>query len=304
LNERTVMMQLDKLKLPKGIKYRKSYYRGKSDFPYKMSINLPFDESGKFMFNVYDSSAAKINLGEITKKSIVSAILEVTDIWVNTNSKEFGTNWTAMQIRKFKSYSPIQEFFLITCFLCDEDDPEDPVYDKMIETYKRKLQTPLIFPQFDQNMRVNNFNPMNQGMPPPPPPPPVANNGPIMPKFIPSPDQLISAKEGLKKTVVKDKKEVDECAIAEKIKSKFKNSSGDNSDSEDDKWENKKSVVAIPAKVEESDDEDYSVKKKKKTISKPKPKEPESDSDSDEDYSVRLKRKQMKAAKKKSSESD
>ena len=161
LNEETIMDYKIAWGLPKNLIYRKSLKRLSKDFPHYINVNLPHDDKLGFLFNTYNESAEKSKIDIIEKRSIVSVVMELTDLRFNDN--DFRANWTVLQIRKFKPYSPIQEFFMSGCFICDEDNPEDIAYLQMIETYRKKLATPLpmpMIPQINPNYTPMQFPPM------------------------------------------------------------------------------------------------------------------------------------------------
>ena len=233
-NEETVLEYRSKWGLPKKIKYRKSVQSLSEDFPSYIDVTLPYDEENGFFLNVYDEKAEKSTIDIISKKSIVSVVMELTDLRFTDTS--FKSNWTVMQIRKFKTCSPIQDFFMSGCFICDEDDPEDTAYLQIIENYKKKIQTPIMLPNIPQinpasfgypapvlnpyyynNMnfaaQTNHCNqyiatapapPMGPGNVPPPPPPPSVPKQKLSeqkPAFVVSLDQLENARNKLKRTV-------------------------------------------------------------------------------------------------------
>ncbi len=117
-------------------------------------------------------------------------------------------------MRKFKPYSPIQEFFMTDCFICDEDDPEDNVYAKLIERYNKNLETPLILPRIPlMNQSINPMN-MSAYIPHIPPPPRMESQVQKSQSISdnssaafrpPSLSELLSAKNQLKptKTIIK-----------------------------------------------------------------------------------------------------
>lgn len=149
INEEIVLDHKEAWSLPKKMKYKKTLQRLSTDFPYHMEINLPYDDdNSKFLFNVYDESAKESAIDIIKKKSIVSMVLELTDL--RFNDSDYKANWTVMQIRKFKPYSPIQEFFMTGCYICDQDNPEDTAYDIIIENYKKKLSKKIPLPIIPQ----------------------------------------------------------------------------------------------------------------------------------------------------------
>ena len=137
-NEDIIDSNRNKWNLPPKLFYRKCIQNLGDDFPCHLNINLPHDATYGFLFDIYDENAQKTTLESIKKRSIVSAVLELTDMWFT--DKEFGANWNVLQMRKFKPYSPIQEFFMTSCFICDEDNPEDTAYEKMIEHYQKKIR--------------------------------------------------------------------------------------------------------------------------------------------------------------------
>lgn len=233
LNEETIMDYKIAWGLPKNLIYRKSLKRLSKDFPHYMNVNLPHDEKLGFLFNTYNESAEKSKIDIIEKRSIVSVVMELTDLRFNDN--DFRANWTVLQIRKFKPYSPIQEFFMSGCFICDEDNPEDTAYLQMIEAYRKKLATPLpipMIPQINPNYAPMQFPPIysqmnspqipahmlppiahhmpaqmmhhltqpasNSANSPPPPPPPPPSLIPPIPRIIVSADELQNAKKNLK----------------------------------------------------------------------------------------------------------
>ncbi|AGF85189.1 hypothetical protein QJ854_gp593 [Moumouvirus goulette] len=223
VNEETISEYIKPWKLPKNLKYKKTLQRLSEDFPHYMNITMPYDNDIGFLFNTYDEEGKKSNIDILKKKSIVSAVIELTDI--KFTDKIFKSNWTVMQIRKFKPYSPIQEFFMTECFICDEDDPEDNVYVKLIEKYQKTLTTPISVPCFPQITGVINpmitpgfFNSqyppnlyqnpyinstphmMNSSMTPPPPPSQKNNAQESISYKPPSLQELLSAKKLLKPT--------------------------------------------------------------------------------------------------------
>lgn len=216
--DETISDHLTEWKLPQKIKYTRSLKKLSSDFPHMFNMNLPYDEKEGFLFNVYDESATKSNIAIIKKRCVVSAILELTDL--RFGDSEYRANWNVMQIRKFKPYSPIQEFFMSGCFIIDEDDPEDQAYAQIIETYQRKIRN---MPNFSnmttmQNIYANSMANMSNyqmqippppGMPsistvpPPPPPPPKLDAKSIY--VPPSADELKNMLGKLKKTETVEK---------------------------------------------------------------------------------------------------
>jgi hypothetical protein len=210
VNEETILDYKTEWGLPKNIKYKKTLQRLSNDYPHHMNITLPYDDKMGFLFHVYDEKAVRSGINIIEKKSIVSLIIELTDL--RFTETDFRSNWTAIQIRKFKPYSPIQDFFMSGCFICDEDDPEDTAYAQIVEKYQKSLQIPISLPKIPQlNPNPYQMQPFisEPYIKPPPihniPPPPPANKQNSQSEnkstFIaPTLEELLSAKNTLKKT--------------------------------------------------------------------------------------------------------
>ena len=154
VNEDTVNEYKKDWGLPIDLKYKKTLQKLTKEFPHHMNLNLPYDDKLGFLFHIYDDKVTKSTIDIIEKRSIVSVVMELTDL--KFGNKEYRSNWTIMQIRKFKPYSPIQEFFMTGCFICDEDDPEDTAYAKLIEKYRTTLQTPINLPYIPQINPIQN----------------------------------------------------------------------------------------------------------------------------------------------------
>ena len=264
VNEETIESYKKKWGLSKDLEYRKSYNRQKDDYPYSMSMCLPHDETYGFLFDVYDESAKKVTIEALNKRCIVSCVLELTDIWFGEN--EYGANWNLLQVRKFKPYSPIQEFFQTACFIEDQDDPEDKVYERMVELYRKKLQTPINFPIFAPQPQVmyqmQSYAPSASsiGFPPPPPPPPT--QAPARPAFVPTKDQLNKALGSLKKTTQNEKsiKVID----GKVIEDKENDSDNESEKSSKKKPEMNKKTVQKESSEKNSDKKDQEKKKSEK----------------------------------------
>ena len=187
-NESTISDYKKEWGLPKSMTYKKTLQQLNKDFPHHMGLNLPYDENSKFSFGIYDENALESSIDIIGKKSIVSVVLELTDL--RFSDTEFKANWTVLQIRKFKPYSPIQEFFMTRCFICDDDDPEDKAFATLIEQNKIMYQQQLqkfqqlqqmqymqqmqyvqqfqqFQPQMNQMNQLNQTNQFNQFIPQP-----------------------------------------------------------------------------------------------------------------------------------------
>ncbi len=148
VNEETILDYKKKWNLPKDLKYKKTLQRLSSDYPHYMNVSLPHDERVGFLFNTYDDKANKAGIDILEKRSVVSVVMELTDL--KFTDTDFRSNWTVLQIRRFKPYSPIQEFFMSGCFIGDDDDPEDIAYVKLIEKYSRLRETPIHIPHIPQ----------------------------------------------------------------------------------------------------------------------------------------------------------
>jgi len=136
-NEEYIEQNKKKLGLPKKIEYKPTIQRLDDNFPHFMNVYLPHDEENGYLFSIYNEKSVKSNIDIIKKQCVVSAVLELTDlIFMNTY---YRANWTVLQLRKFPNYSPIQEYFMARCVLCDRDDPNDLIYDEMVKEYHKKV---------------------------------------------------------------------------------------------------------------------------------------------------------------------
>lgn len=200
VNEDTVMEHKKEWGLPKKIEYKKSIQRLNKDFPPNMGINLPYDEKLKFLFKVYDEDAIESNISIIEKKSIVSVVLELTDL--RFSNTDFRANWTVLQIRKFKPYSQIQEFFMSRCFIYDNNDAENKIQQELVAHNKKMQQLELYKIQQVQEKPVT---PIQQ----PTPIQPVIQSVPqpiTSSHFVPpSKHDLLNGLKMLKKTITIDK---------------------------------------------------------------------------------------------------
>jgi len=227
-----------KWRLSDAVVYRPTVKKITENFPHVMDVNLPYDETDGFLFHVYNEKAEKSKLDIITKHCIASCILELTDL--TFSKKMYRANWKVLQIRKSKKYSPIQEYFMSGCFICDKDDPDDVVYDNMVIEYKKKMEkknqrlaitaamsapdaAPAQMLQMMQQMMNCNLlqapvvnippppPPMNKNRPAPasaPPPPPPKKASPTGTIFSPpSADELLNAKKVLRSVPIIEKKE-------------------------------------------------------------------------------------------------
>lgn len=178
-NVETVSDNIKEWKLPRKIRYKKTIKKTSESFPSYMNIKLPTDSKDNFLFDIYDDEAKRASEDILGIRSIVSVVMELTDL--KFTNKQYRANWTVLQIRKFKSYSPIQEYFLSGCFIVDEDDSEDNVYSKLVPKYTPPCQI------------------TNTGPPPPPPPLVIKKEPSINRGYVPTLGDLLGAKNNLKK---------------------------------------------------------------------------------------------------------
>lgn len=208
-NYETISAYKNKWGLPKNILYRKTLQKLKDNYPHHMNVNLPYDDKNGFLFDIYDENAKLSNIKIVTKKSIVSAVLEFTDL--KFTSTEFRSNWTVLQLRKFKPYSNILTICMQQCLIFDKYEKE----------------------QLEKQSGTNAINTIKQiaeinYTPPPPPPtfkPKNVENKQIVQTglFIPpSESELLSAISGLKKTTTVVKK-VLEGNVVENVNKQKKN---------------------------------------------------------------------------------
>lgn len=193
-NEETILEYQKKWNLPKNMSYRKTLQRLSKDYPHHINLNLPFDEKHGFLFNVYDENVTKSNIDILEKRSIVSVAMELTDL--RFTDKEFRSNWTIMQIRKFKPFSAIHEIFMSECIICDKDDPEDKVHAQLIERYQKTIRTPIHLAI--QNVQTGSGS--SQTYLPPVQSKTEEKSEPVNVFQPPTLQELISAKGSLKKT--------------------------------------------------------------------------------------------------------
>uniref|UniRef100_A0A6C0LTH9 Uncharacterized protein n=1 Tax=viral metagenome TaxID=1070528 RepID=A0A6C0LTH9_9ZZZZ len=186
INEETILDYRTAWGLPKSLKYKKTLQRINDDYPFHMNVNLLCDEKYGFLFNVYDETAKKSSINTINKRSIVSAIIELTDL--RFSDTEFRSNWTLMQIRKYKPISPIHEFLMVNCLIRDPDNKEDIIKVQFIE--QKPITQTTIITQPLQNMTLN-AQPIND------------NTSVFLP---PTSDQLMNAIQSLKKAATVEKK--------------------------------------------------------------------------------------------------
>lgn len=193
--------------LPKTIKYKRTLQKLSADYPCHMNACLPFDNKYGNLFNTYDESGKKADTTIIVKRSVVSVILELTDIWFS--EKECRANWSIMQIRKHKPYAPLRDFFMKECFIVDLDDPDDIVQKKLAEKEAPvRSHNPYLQAAIAQQLSLNNESSI---IPPPsnaPTPPPLPKqNSTSIGTFTPSLGELLNAKSTLKKITVSEKKQ-------------------------------------------------------------------------------------------------
>jgi hypothetical protein len=188
INEDTVTAYYKDWGLPKNMKYRKTLQRLSDEFPYYMNLNLPYDNNLGFLFNVYNENAEKSTIDIIEKRSIVSVVMELTDL--RFSDTEFRSNWTLLQIRKFKPSSPIQDFFMSDCFITDKDNLNDVVHSKLISRYQ-KHEAPIK----RQTIVEVDDRPTSPKMP-------VAKITPYRPPTL---QELLGAKSALKRTETVEK---------------------------------------------------------------------------------------------------
>uniref|UniRef100_A0A6C0CAT5 Uncharacterized protein n=1 Tax=viral metagenome TaxID=1070528 RepID=A0A6C0CAT5_9ZZZZ len=276
-----------KWKLSPNLVYRPTVKNITENFPDVMDLNLPHNETDGFLFHVYNEKAEKSSLDIVTKQCIVSCILELTDL--TFTKKAYRANWKVLQIRKSKNYSPIQEYFMSGCFICDKDDPDDVAYDNMMIEYKKKMdkknQRLAITAALTSPDPMTNMMPMMQmmqqmmagqpqamptamqrGGPPPPPPPPMSKSKPAAPLppppkktnptgtifSPPSETELLNAKKILRSVPPIEKKEFKSIyseSKAEAIDSDDKHKSEDNKKVEDKVKSDGKPVKKVEDKV-------------------------------------------------------
>lgn len=256
-------------------KSSKSKYKNN---PPLLNLSLPYDPTTGFFFHTYDENAKKSNIDIIEKNSIVSVAIELTNLIFHKNKEtdayRFRCNWTVLQIRKFKPYSPSQELFMNVCFIADEDNPDDVVHKQLHGPAIKSISPPNIYLQ-----SVMEVAETNSAIPPPPPLPgrPAAPPPPPLPKkndraYKPSLAEIQMQLTRLKKTPVPVDKPI--CETTKTIEqntnpqTKTTNASGYESDSDSEsKSPNSKSNIKSHTKSK-TDKSDESNDKPTKTKSK------------------------------------
>lgn len=117
VTEEIISYNRKKWNLPKKISLSPSLFRTSEKYSYYMNIFLPIDKN-ETLFHVYNENNEKSSIDIIDSKSIVTAVLELTDIKF-TDSKYY-INWKVLQLKKCKKISIIQELFLSCCFVDDK----------------------------------------------------------------------------------------------------------------------------------------------------------------------------------------
>ena len=268
INIDTIGTYRSKWKLPKSISYRSSLVEF-DDYADCININLPFDRDEGFLFNVYNEEGMKSSIDIINERCLVSACIELSDIWFNEKLSMYGCNWNVLQIRKHKKISSIQSYFMNNCVLGDSDDES---------LTPKPLPVPQQYPSFiplapppPPPMPIKHRESTSISTLTPTPPPPISNR----PKrIIISPDELNCVKSKLKKTPVPDKEptyiEAPEFLLKNKtvLSPPSEKTKKTNSDSVSDKKSKKLSDEPIvekkSKKVIENQDEPIIEKKSKK----------------------------------------
>lgn len=171
-------------RLAPELKMKHSIYRSGHQREQFMDIILPHDSLHGYLFGIYDERGAICDLDTITNKSIVSMVIELSDIHF-TNSTYY-VRWTMMQVRKHKPFATQRNYFMNQCIL---NDP----YDKSeMHVLPRRIPTP----------------PLRGPHIPPPPPPPISPK-PLTPAqlvqpvggtaFCPNENDLLNMKNKLRK---------------------------------------------------------------------------------------------------------
>lgn len=122
-NKSIVKNNLSKWKLSQNLKFRKSIQNHSRDYPPYINCQLPIDSEFGDCFSVYDESGKRSNLSIISNRSIVSAIVELTDI--RFTETDYFCTWNIISIRKHKPYSLVREQIMNKCLLFDTDEDND-----------------------------------------------------------------------------------------------------------------------------------------------------------------------------------
>lgn len=159
-NYETIQDCLTRWKLSKNLKYNRMIKRVSNEYPYHLNLSLPKDNNN-FLFSVFDEDAKRSTIDIIQKKSVVSVVMELTDVLFTDTS--YIPRWTVMQIRKFNSYSDIHRYFMSNCFTFSDartetespviplpPPPEAPVFNVPIKKPAEKQKSIKFAPTLDQ----------------------------------------------------------------------------------------------------------------------------------------------------------
>ena len=186
----------------------------KSDnYPDHCIVNVLPGRNDTPIIGVFDENGKASDFSIIKKNSIVSCILEIRSIKLNTKKCEFRTVYVVHQIRKWKELSSVQLMYKELCLLIDDEDPDDNAFEDLKKKLDQKYNEKLRMPNYTQLIggQLNyTYQPLPLGIPGPPPPPsvgapippppPPKKNEILRPAFMVSPDELNSALKKLKQT--------------------------------------------------------------------------------------------------------
>lgn len=210
IKERYSELLDDSYTFKKSIKYDKEHY-----LDYR--LNLHFTKPPHYIIN---HKKEPVDITYILGGMRGLAIIELSDIWINDNTEEYGCCWNIIELKVFPE--------LIVEELLGIDDIEHGSVVEM-ETLEKKtdkynVKCPNCTHKIEMTINVNIKTPFQQmsSIPyrPPPPssyeyknndmsmdipaPPPLETNEVIRPLFTINLDELLTARKGLKKTKTKE----------------------------------------------------------------------------------------------------
>jgi hypothetical protein len=185
----TVEQNIGNWGLPKEMKYRSSLKVGNPNYPPNMTFKLPKDTDGNFMFNIYGSGSELLTIDDITPRTNVAAVIELTHLEFSKSKKTYHLKWTMMQIKRYPDYSSNHTVLMNSCVF--DDDP----------VMKNSIPVPL--PSFTPTKYI----------PIPPPEKPAPKQEKIYRFDPPTANQLQLSLNSLRKTVTNPPKAIEEDII-------------------------------------------------------------------------------------------
>lgn len=180
-------------------KHKYSFRRSVLDEEFNPYISVRCPYEGQFRFNVFDKDKNQIDASALVQDSELSVIMELSELWINTQKREFGCNWVVLQVKKYGVLSYVLE----DCLFEDEDEDEN---EETVRYVTRCLECQRKVDDMGQPHGPPLMKKVPAGRPPTPPPlPPV----PLFMKDLKKGVDLKAViagrrKDGIKKPVKQD----------------------------------------------------------------------------------------------------